>query len=221
MRTLGSVAAVIAAIREEAAAGRERLEAEARRTLETLPAQSDVPTTPADGDSRLAAARREAAQLAADTRWRETVEDLEDRERWIADVVAAARRRLETPADTAAARAWITALAREAMQHLPSGHCTVVVSASMLPLVDERWRQALSAASRRQVSVEAAGIGGGCIVRLVDQPIAYDNSLDARIARAESRWRVALARLYEAAVHTPGEATVSADKPVSRPGAIA
>lgn len=198
MNTLGSVAAVIAAVREEAAAEMDRLAREAAATRAALALERDRPVDMVDADRRVAEAHARAQRIEDETSWNDTLDDLQDRERWIAAVAAAARPSLIRGADGDWTRAWTAMLAREGMEALPPGACTIVVPASQLGLFDDRWRADLEARSGRAVAVEGGAISAGCLIRLVDRPIAYDNSLDARERRLHADWRAALARLYDA-----------------------
>jgi vacuolar-type H+-ATPase subunit E/Vma4 len=197
MNTLGSVAAVIAAIREEAAAELDRLARQAATSRAALSIERDRPVDIADRDRRLAEARARAQRNEDDESWQDTLDDLQDRDRWIARVAAAARASLTSGVAADWTRAWMAELVCEAARALPAGACTIVVPAARLELFDDRWRAQLEARTGRALAVEAGALAAGCVVRLADRPIAYDNSLDARERRMLAEWRSALARVYD------------------------
>jgi vacuolar-type H+-ATPase subunit E/Vma4 len=117
MQTLGSPASLIAAIREDAAAEAERIQESAASELASISAEeasSDV--TIADREERLAAARRENEERIAKQEWEARRAVIEQREAWIARVVAKARERWS---ELDPAR--VAALVDEARSHLPDG----------------------------------------------------------------------------------------------------
>jgi vacuolar-type H+-ATPase subunit E/Vma4 len=89
-----------------------------------------------------------------------------------------------------------TALIVEAAARLPDGACVVVVPAAVAAILDDAWRVHISRRTGRRLSVEAGPLTAGCIVRLADRPMTYDNSLEARERRTQVEWRAALARVY-------------------------
>jgi vacuolar-type H+-ATPase subunit E/Vma4 len=190
------VAAVVAAIREEAAAELDRLARQAVTARAALSIERDRPIDIADRDRRLAEARARAQRNEDDESWQDTLDDLQERDRWIAHVAAAGRASLTSGADDWT-RTWMAELVCEAAQALPAGACTIVVPAARLELFDHRWRAQLEARTGRALAVEAGSLAAGCVVRLADRPIAYDNSLDARERRMHAEWRSALARVYD------------------------
>ena len=196
MKTLGSVAAVVAAMRDELAAELERLEREAATRLDALTSEGESVPIP-ERDASLNAAAWRAAEVRAEAEWRATREDLQDRERWLDEVLALGRRTLQKGMDADDVRAWMGDLVAEAAENLPPGECRVVVSETALPLLDAKWTATVEARTGRRLRAEPGTVTSGCIVRLVEQPVAYDNSGDARERRSAAVWRVALARLYE------------------------
>ena len=88
MKPLGSVAAVIAAIREDASAEAEALEGRARAEIERIRTQEagDVVTVP-DLERRLTAARQASQARLSQEDWEDRREAVEDREHWIARAV--------------------------------------------------------------------------------------------------------------------------------------
>lgn len=197
MRSLGSAAAVVAAIREEAGAEIERLEREARETQAALAGERERPVEIPDADRRIAEARVRVARLEDDEAWSTVLEDLQERERWIERVVAAARRMAESTEHPDWVRTYTAALALEGLRILPPGRGTVTVPASMKSLFDERWQRDLQDRAGRAIEIAFGPIAAGCTIRLVDRPVAYDNSIEARERRLQSRWRAAVARAYD------------------------
>jgi vacuolar-type H+-ATPase subunit E/Vma4 len=200
MKLLGSVASVVAAVREEATAEVEKLEREVGAELRRLEQEAARrPPALADRNERLAAARREARERLAREDWEDSRTALEERERWIQQVVAEGRRRLAEPMSAERQRALLTRLAAEALERLPGDRFEVVACAADAALMDEEWcREVASAAGKLQLcAVAAEEIAGGCIVRTADRKIAFDNTFDARARRLESAWRAALGSSYE------------------------
>lgn len=196
MRTLGSVAAVIAAIDDDAAVEIERIEREAEGHIAAFDEpESGTPFDPGQ-DGRVEDARAAARTARSETEWDASVADLQERERWIAQVAADARRALEEERDPSWTQAWIRQLAIEAAAALPPGDVVAVVPAGTSSSLGEAWAAEVGRAIGRTVSVEAGPLSCGCLVRLADSPIAYDNSLEARERRTELTWRHALAALY-------------------------
>ena len=203
MKTVGSVSAVVAAIREEAAVEIERLEREAAAMESTAQQPRAVAPSP-DDDPSVVAARWRAHNEASEEEWREKLEDLQDRERWMDAVVAAGRRALTDVRDARAVKDWMRALVVEAASYLPSGACIVVASVAAAGLLDTAWCDETGVDIGRTLSIEAGPLTAGCIVRLTGQPIEYDNSLDARERRVEVEWRAALASVYADAASPAG-----------------
>ena len=91
MQTLGSPASLVAAIREEAAAEAERIQESTTAELAAIRAESaaTIVALP-DRDARIAAARRENEERIARQEWDGRRAVIEQREAWIARVVAKA-----------------------------------------------------------------------------------------------------------------------------------
>jgi vacuolar-type H+-ATPase subunit E/Vma4 len=211
MKTLGSVAAVVAAIREEANAEIERLEHETAAEIASLARPHTAAPGP-ESDPRIEAARGRAREEDSQEEWNAGLQDLQDRERWMNAVVAAGRQAFAGTSDQPGARRLIGALVMEAVAHLPAGACVVVVPAAIAAGLDEGWRGEMSARIGRQLTVESGSLAAGCIVRLADRPMAYDNSLEARERRTQVEWRAALARVYADAVSGIDEPTEAAGR---------
>jgi hypothetical protein len=197
VKTWGSAASVIAALRDDAAAEMARLERESDAAVAragALPA----PAGPAAPSPRVPAARRAAADLLADEDWQDTIAAAEDREAWMAGVVARGRAAAAAAPD---ALAWTAALAREAIARLPGTACIVTVPEALVPAAaDAAWRGALERSAGRAITIEGGAFAAGCIARTTDGRVAFDNRAEAREARTATRWRAALARVYESAV---------------------
>lgn len=197
MKTWGSAAAVIAAVRDDAAVEGEHLERAADAAVAALGSAAVASAEGPDPASRLASARRTAAELLADEDWQDTVDAAADRDAWIASVAQQGRRAFATAPD---ALTWTAALAREAVRQLPGSACVVTVPAGLSPAPDEAWRLALEASTGRQIALEHGPFPAGCLARTPDARVTFDNRLEAREDRMRTRWRAALARIYEMAV---------------------
>jgi vacuolar-type H+-ATPase subunit E/Vma4 len=206
MKTWGSAAAVIAAIRDEAAAEIERLQHESTTRMDALRAAAR-PAPSAEADARLGAVRRRAAEQDRDEDWQDAMAAVADRDTWILAVAEQARRAAGSLASNPAK---LTVLAREAVASLPADACEVVVPEGATAAHDPAWSAALEAATGKRISVVGGAIAG-CIARTVDHRVAFDNTVEARDLRCRTAWRAALARLYDAATAAPAEsATVRA-----------
>jgi len=202
MSGFGSLEAVVAAIREDARADVERIARDAEAAVARLRREdAAVPVVVPDADARVAAARREARARIAEEDWADRQSALTVREEWIAGVAAAAIRRLqERPADER--RADVCLLAAEALDHLGSNECELLVSPADAPILDEAWCRALRRDTGRGVRVVAAHeVEGGCIARTLDQRLRFDNTYAARARRFEAEWRQALGALFDRLMH--------------------
>lgn len=201
MRILGSVAAVVAAVRDDVGAEIEKLERDTRQQLAHLQAQeaSDLVRIP-DRDARLAAAGREAQSRLAREEWQGTREALEEREKWIERVVAAGRQSLGEHQAIGPRRACLARLARDGLERLPGESFEIVVSAADAAILDAAWCQEVigdGTGRRLRVTADGTVLDGGCIVRTADGKVSFDNSFQARSERFQSAWRTALGEIYE------------------------
>lgn len=188
METLGSVASVIAAIRDEAGAEVEKLE---RAPVEVPP---DEEVAVGDRETRLAAAQRDNRERIAQQEWEARRTLVEQREAWIARVRQEAHRRWsEGFADRAEK---LTALAREALERIPGDRCEIAVCARDSEAL--RPRDLAKSTGKKEVTIapQPANIAGGCVVTAAD--VAFDNSFEERSRRFEAEWRRALSALYRA-----------------------
>jgi vacuolar-type H+-ATPase subunit E/Vma4 len=192
----GSVESVIAAIREEARAESERIEAEAAAAIARLREEDrQKPAAIPDADTRIEAARRRAHEHAAEENWADRQAALESRERWMARAVALGLDRLRA-ADPATRREDLTRLACEAATRIGGRAIAIVVAPGDLALADPSWCAEVAGAVNATVTVSAdAGVAGGCIARSADGRLSYDNTVVARTNRFERAWRSALSGL--------------------------
>lgn len=196
MRAWGSAAAVVAALRDDAAAERERLERESARALEALSADAAArPPEDAAGADRLDAVRRANADADAAEDWEDTVAAAADRDAWISAVAAAGRRAIAEAADV---QALLERLTREAVLELPGLDCIVTVPAALAPGA-EAWRAAVERDAGKHLVIEAGAISAGCVARTPDARVSFDNTIEARERRTRTQWRTAVARLYDEA----------------------
>ena len=148
MQTLGSPASLVAAIREEAAAEAERIQESTTAELAAIRAESaaTIVALP-DRDARIAAARRENEERIARQEWDGRRAVIEQREAWIARVVAKASGQWNVDVAT---------LVAEARTHLPQGEvrvdgCVVTVGdvsfdnsfEARMRRLEPEWRKAL------------------------------------------------------------------------------
>jgi vacuolar-type H+-ATPase subunit E/Vma4 len=202
MKPLGSVAAVIAAIREDAVAEAETIEGGAQAAIERIRSSdaTDVVTFP-ERERRLAAARQQAQARLAQEDWEDTRAAVAEREAWLARAVALGRQQLAEFADVQTRCGRLAILAREGLARLPGSPCEIVVSEADVPLLGPEWRRAVAEATGRDdVRVMAGPLEGGCLLRTSDGRASFDNSYAGRDRRLQARWRSALAALYERAV---------------------
>jgi len=197
MRAWGSPAALIAALRDEAAAEIERLERDSALAMDGLRAPATASMAPADADARLAAARRLAADAEADEDWQDVVATATDRDAWIAEIVRRGRAAIATAPDV---ESWTATLAREAVEALPGDACVLVLPGSIAPRFGDAWREALERQTGKRIAIEVGTLAAGCCARTPDGRVAFDNSLEARERRAQTAWRAELAKRYDAAV---------------------
>jgi vacuolar-type H+-ATPase subunit E/Vma4 len=197
VRTLGSVASVVAAIADEVDAEveaiRGRVEA-ARAALAS--ASAGEPGTPAEREGRLVAARQQARERLARADWEASRAALREREQWMTSVAEAGLRRLRAPAaDAPLRRRELTALIQEAVEALPGTTFDAALSPADAALFDTA--ASLPAVPGADVRVSAdEEVGGGCRVSVRGGRVSFDNTYPARARRAEPEWRAALGKLY-------------------------
>lgn len=90
MQTIGSVESVVAAIRDDAAAEVARIETTAAGKIRDVRKLADDFTPPGDETGLKPAAARRNAELIAQAQWEGQRRFIEQRECWIASVIAAA-----------------------------------------------------------------------------------------------------------------------------------
>jgi len=151
MQALGSVASVVAAIREDAAAEVERIEeltAADVAALSVIPSESEE--SPADREQRIAAAHRAVSEKLAQQEWEGRRAVIEQREAWIARVVAAAQGKCD-----------LEALKREALERVPNATIAIAPNGGCIAMsgdiafdnslaaraqrLEPEWRNALAA----------------------------------------------------------------------------
>jgi vacuolar-type H+-ATPase subunit E/Vma4 len=189
MNVIGSVDSVIATIRAEADAEIERLRATGDQELarlRELPPQSDPP----DREARLAAARKHNDELSAQMDWEEHRRVIEQREAWMARVIARGNELLRS-ASVDERRQSLTALTREALRSVSGENIELRLSAADREIVDDAWCRDIPPGLHLG---ETAPIRGGCLVR--SGPLVFDNSFEERAKRLEPVWRKALAGAY-------------------------
>lgn len=199
MKPLGSIAALVAAVHEEAAAEAETLAASADATIARI--TGDPSSCPPSGDDdrrALAAARDRARVRVAQEDWHDARADVAQREEWIQRVVALATRQLQERLPASEARATLATLAREAISRLPAGAIELGVTAADAPLLDADWCASISPTRRAEdVRIVVDRIDGGCIARSADGRASFDNSYATRAERLQAQWRAALSDFYE------------------------
>ena len=180
MAIVGSVDAVTAAIRDEANAELERVNARRDEEIARL-RELPPPAAPGERERLIAAAQRRNAELLAQMEWEEKRGVIEQREQWIARVI---RRGNEILAgdDLETRRKTLARCVREATASVRGDAAAIHVAAADRPLLEG------------VTTGEAVPVSGGCIVRLKD--LVCDNSYEARAQRFEPIWRRALAAMY-------------------------
>jgi vacuolar-type H+-ATPase subunit E/Vma4 len=190
---------VIAAIREDALAEAEAIDARANDEVERIRTlQAGDVVNVVDREPRLHAARRQSQARLAQEDWEDTREAMALREEWLQRALALGHDLLTRTADAGVRRDRLTALAAEALQRLPGGVCEIVVSQPDEALLGPDWRHDLARATGRdEINVVAGPIDGGCVVRTADGRASFTNTFAARASRFQPAWRAALAELYE------------------------
>ena len=203
MKPLGSVAAVIAAIREDAGVEVDGIVRQADADVARLRAEdaAHLITCP-EGDMQIATVRERARTRLAQEDWLDTRAAIDEREAWLARAVERGRQRLDDAAP-AVRRQRLARLTEECIERLPSGALELIVTADDASLLDDGWRAALmNTAELRSLSVVPGDVDGGCVVRTADGRASFDNSYRARADRLRTAWRAELAKLYQRAVET-------------------
>lgn len=201
MRILGSVAGVIAAIRDEVGGEIETIERHTRQELARIEAEeaADAVSLP-DRDARLAAATREAQSRLAREEWQASREAIEAREQWIDRVAAAGRARLTELEAVGERRARLLRLARDGLERLPGESFEIVLAAADAAMLDPSWgdEAAVDGAQRQvRIATDEHVQQGSCMVRTADGKVSFDNTFAARADRFQSAWRAALGEIYE------------------------
>jgi vacuolar-type H+-ATPase subunit E/Vma4 len=201
MKVLGSVAAVVAAIREDAAVEVDAIARQADADIARLRAEDAArPLTFAEGEMQLATARDSARARVAHEDWLDSRTAIDEREAWFAHVVALGQQRLGLGGDEHQKQR-LARLVRESLGRLQSPAVDIVVSAADAPLLDEAWQLELRRAHRLDtLTITSGPIDGGCLVRTIDGRASYDNTFPARADRFCTAWRAAMAELYDRSV---------------------
>lgn len=201
MKVLGSVAAVVAAIREDAAVEVEAIARQADAEIARLRAEDSArPLAFVEGEMQVAAAHDSARAQLAQQDWLDSRAAIDEREAWLARVVALGQQRLGLDRDENQKQR-LARLVDESLMRLQSPAIEIVVSAADAPLLDEGWQLALRTAHRLEtVTITSGPIDGGCLVRRIDGRASYDNTFRARADRFRTAWRAAIAELYERSV---------------------
>jgi vacuolar-type H+-ATPase subunit E/Vma4 len=207
MKAFGSVAAVVAAVREDAALEADAIERQAEAAIARLRDEAAARRVVwPEGETRIVAARERARARVAHEDWLDSRAAIDEREAWIARAVERGRRQLvEAPYGR---QEWLATLAEEAIERLHARAVQIAVSAADAPLLDADWRAAVAAPARLDaLEVIVDAVDGGCRVRSSDGRATVDNTLAARAHRFQTAWRAALAELYERAVQEPARDT--------------
>jgi vacuolar-type H+-ATPase subunit E/Vma4 len=199
MKPLGSLAALVAAIRDDAAAEADALASAADAAVTRH--MNEPPPCPAsadDGRRGLAAARDRARVKVAQEDWNDARESVAEREAWIQQVVALGSKQLQERLPADEARAALATLAREAISRLPAGAVQLAVSGADAALLDRAWLAAVSrSGAADDITLVVESIDGGCIARSADGRASFDNTYEARVERLQAHWRAALADMYD------------------------
>ena len=201
MKPLGSVAAVIAAVSEDAQAEVESIERDATGVVARIASADDARVLTGDA-AAIAVARERARTRVAQEDWEDARNALAEREQWIAAIVELGLERLAQPLPAGRRRDMLARLADEGLSRLPAGPVIIEVPPGNVDLLDNQWREHLAEPSR--ISVVARPMTGGCVIRSADGRAVFDNTYPARIDRLQSRWRSVLSELYERATSAAG-----------------
>ncbi len=189
MAVAGSVESVVATIRAEADAEVDRLRA---RGDEEIAGLRDLPqeTDSADREVRLSAARKYRDELAAQMDWEERRRVIEQREAWIARVIARGEELLRS-AIVDGRKQSLARLAREAFQSVHGEPIEIRVGAHDRALIDDAWCRAIDPGLTIGANVP---VRGGCLLQ--SGALVFDNSYEQRAKRLEAVWRQALSGIY-------------------------
>jgi vacuolar-type H+-ATPase subunit E/Vma4 len=201
MKPLGSLAALLAAIRDDAAAEVEAIQRDADAAVARLAADDAACPPPPGGDTPVLAAARDRSRVRiAQEDWHDARDAIAEREQWMARVVELGTAHLLERPTTAQRRAELGALAREAVARLPAGAIELVVDEAAANDLDDDWRAALAASRGGDpITIVTAAVNGGCLARSADGRAAFDNRYAARAERLQAQWRAELAAIYERA----------------------
>jgi vacuolar-type H+-ATPase subunit E/Vma4 len=199
VKPLGSIAALVAAIGDDAAAEAEGITATADAAVARITADARNCPAPGGADDRVLSAARDRARIRiAQEDWHDARDAVAQREAWIQRVITAGTQQVHERQTTAETKRILTSLALEAIARLPSGRIEIVVADADAPLLDHSWRASVSpSGDATQVAITTAPIGGGCIARSADGRASFDNTYTARTERLQSKWRAELADFYE------------------------
>jgi vacuolar-type H+-ATPase subunit E/Vma4 len=213
MKVLGSVAAVVAAIREDAAAEVEVIARQADADIARFRADDAAqPLAFIEGEVQLAAARDGARARLAHEDWLDNRAAIDEREAWLARVVALGQQRLGLDGDERQKQR-LARLVHESLVRLQSPAIDIVVSTADASLLDEAWQLEVRRAHRLEtLTITSGTIDGGCLVRTIDGRASYDNTFRARAERFRTVWRAAIAELYERSVQPLGQPTADANR---------
>jgi vacuolar-type H+-ATPase subunit E/Vma4 len=199
VRTLGSVASVVAAVADDVEVQVEAVRRRAEAARAALRAQEAAdPAVLPQREARLMAARQQARERLARADWEAAREALQDRERWMAAVAEAGMGRLcAHGGDSEQRRQEIGALIGEALAVLPAGSFDVAVGAEDAALVAADQARLAELAPRVPLCVRADDtVRGGCRVQARDARVSFDNTYAARAHRLEPEWRAAVGEVY-------------------------
>ncbi|MBI3403041.1 MAG: hypothetical protein HY048_16635 [Acidobacteria bacterium] len=190
---LGSIEAVVAAVREDGRAEVEQIERDVAAAIARVREEdARLPVVVADAEARLGAARRQARDRLAAEDWADHEAAIRDREAWIAHVVEEGERRLGG-LDLVTARSDLVRLAREALDCLPDQPLEVLVP----PLFADVADLVRSGTSKTVARVTpSAGCAGGCVAQTVDGRVRLDNTYRDRRRRFEPIWRARVGEMF-------------------------
>jgi len=202
VKALGSVAAVIAAVREDADAEVEGIQRDTQRAIDALTHFDTAVAGRPEDAAPVVAARTRARIAAAHDDGEDARVAIGEREEWLARALDLGRAQLAVPQAPAVRRDDLARLTREAIDRLPPGRLDILVSAADAPLLDAEWIATVGGDRHADLTVGVGAVEGGCIVRTADGRVVFDNTWPARHERLQSAWRSAMTDVYEHAVAT-------------------